>query len=337
MTREKHSKGAGKRKKQRAKKSASPAITRAPMGLVTSDSPPSVLATRRAAEKTMADIRRLIEEKEFSSIEEMNEFIKGLIASGGGRIPDVAPRTDLERAQDVMYEAWDTASRKKRVDLAKYALEISPDCADAYVLLATETARGLREEAELFEQGVRAGERALGRESFEEEAGHFWGLIETRPYMRAREGLASTLWALGERSSAIEHAREMLILNPNDNQGVRDFLLEWLLAEGKDEEAGALLKRYEKDPSAVWLYGRALHGFRTMGKSGKSDRLLRDAIERNPGVPAYLLREKKLPAESPRLVELGGESEAVEYAESFYWLWYYTPGALEWVRGVRGE
>lgn len=337
MTRKKHGKGVGKQKKQRPKKSAGPDTARTPTGLVASDSTPSVLASRRAAEKTMADIRRLVEEKEFSSIEEMNEFIDGIIVSGGERIPAVAPRTDLERAQDVMYEAWGATSRKKRVDMAKYALEISPDCADAYVLLATETAGSLREEAELFERGVRAGERALGEEFFEEAAGEFWGLIETRPYMRAREGLASTLWALGERSSAIEHAREMLRLNPSDNQGVRHFLLEWLLTEGKDAEAGAILKRYENDPSAVWLYGKALHGFRTMGPSWRSDRLLRNAIERNPSAPAYLLREKKMPPESPEFIELGSDSEAVDYAESFYWLWYYTPGALEWLREVRGE
>ena len=239
----------------------------------------------------MADMRRLLEEKNFSSIEEANEFIEGLMASSGGQIPDVAPRTDVERAQDIMYEAWGTSSRKKRADLAKYALEISPDCADAYALLAAETAKSLSEKADLFEQGVRAGERALGKEFLEEAAGGFWGLIETRPYMRARLGLASSLWGLAQCSAAIEHAREMLRLNPDDNQGVRDVLLEWLLTEGKNEEAGALLKCYEGDASADWLYGRALHALRTGGRSAKADRLLREAMEENALVPAYLLAD----------------------------------------------
>jgi tetratricopeptide (TPR) repeat protein len=332
MTKKKHGRNTGNRQKP-----TGPPIARVLADPIDSDHPSSLASARRAAEKTMADMRRLLEEKDFSSIEEANEFIEGLMRSSGGQIPDVAPRTDGERAQNVMYEAWGTSSGKKRADLAKYALEISPDCADAYVLLAAETAKSLREKADLFERGVRAGERALGKEVFDEAAGGFWGLIETRPYMRARLGLASSLWGLAKRSAAIEHAREMLRLNPNDNQGVRDVLLDWLLTEGKHEEAGALLKRYEGSASADWLYGRALLAFRTGGRSTNTDMLLREAMEENPHVPAYLLGEKGPPEHGPELIEFGGESEAIEYADGAQGLWYFTPGALEWLRGVRGE
>ena len=83
-------------------------------------------------------------------------------------------------------------------------MEISADCADAYVLLS-EGARDAGEARRLLEQGVAAGERALGREYFEENAGHFWGLLETRPYMRARQGLAQILWAQGECDAAVAH------------------------------------------------------------------------------------------------------------------------------------
>src|SRR2546421_12928373 len=48
--------------------------------------------------------------------------------------------------------------------------------------------------------------------------GHFWGFLETRPYMRARAGLASTLLQLGDIDSALAHYRDMLKLIPNDNQ-----------------------------------------------------------------------------------------------------------------------
>jgi tetratricopeptide (TPR) repeat protein len=96
----------------------------------------------------------------------------------------------------------------------------------------------------------------LGRETFEEEAGHFWGILETRPYMRARQGLAVCLWELGEREEAIEHYREILDLNPGDNQGIRHELAGRLLDEEMDEEMdeelGELLERYEEDAPAFW-------------------------------------------------------------------------------------
>ena len=104
---------------------------------------------------------------------------------------------------------------------------ISPDCADAYVLLA-EQAKSRKESLQLYEQAVAAGERAIGPDAFTGDVGHFWGLLETRPYMRAREGLAHTLWTLGRREEAAGHLLEMLRLNPGDNQGVRYTLASWL-------------------------------------------------------------------------------------------------------------
>ena len=59
---------------------------------------------------------------------------------------------------------------------------------------------------------------ALGPRGFKRCAGHFWGFLETRPYMRARAGLAGTLLKLGDVDGALSHYRDMLKLNPNDNQ-----------------------------------------------------------------------------------------------------------------------
>lgn len=133
-------------------------------------------------------------------------------------------RNLLGQAQELIYNAWETADRKRRVALAQKAIGISPDCADAYVLLAEETAT-LDEALEFYRKGVEAGERALGRQAFESDAGHFWGILETRPYMRARAGLARCLWESGKRDEALAHYREMLRLNPNDNQGLRYVLV----------------------------------------------------------------------------------------------------------------
>ena len=60
-----------------------------------------------------------------------------------------------------MYRAFE-ASGPQQVRLARQALEISPDCADAYVLLA-EHAETADEAQKLYEQGVAAGERAAGQ------------------------------------------------------------------------------------------------------------------------------------------------------------------------------
>ena len=121
----------------------------------------------------------------------------------------------IARAQDVIYGAWEATTPRARIALARKALAISPLCADAFNLLAEE-AKSPTEARELYTKALEAAELALGPEAFEEYAGHFWGFLETRPYMRAKAGLALTLLTLGEMDAAINHYREMLTLNPND-------------------------------------------------------------------------------------------------------------------------
>ncbi|HEX6293452.1 MAG TPA: hypothetical protein VFZ66_30000 [Herpetosiphonaceae bacterium] len=300
--------------------------------------PPDMLAPipgppimdRRAMEKMMAQVSRALSEQEFESIDEANAFLQELMTSGRLDQPS-PPETPLEEAQEVMYQAWNAPSKRQRVELAKRALQISPDCADAYVLLAEESTRSVRKAKDLYEQGVQAAERALGPEVFEQGAGHFWGMIETRPYMRARAGLAQTLWALGKRQEAIEHFTDLLRLNPGDNQGLRYLLASCLFETGMDEALGELLDRYKEDESAAWLYTRAIWLFRREGPGRKANAALRKAFRQNPHVPLYLTGAKEPPDSLPPFIGYGDESEAIEYLIEGLVHWLSTPGALEWL------
>ncbi|MBI2939661.1 MAG: hypothetical protein HYY04_04415 [Chloroflexi bacterium] len=277
----------------------------------------------------MSDVGKLLSEREFGSMEEVNAYLAGLTNVGG--IPGRQPASPAEQAQEIMYDAWE-AQGARRVTLARKALEVSADCADAYVLLAEEAARSVAEALKLYAQGVAAGERALGPQAFQEDVGHFWGIVETRPYMRARAGLAQCLWATGRREEAIEHYWELLRLNPGDNQGNRHVLLNCLLRIGADtDQVQKLLALYPDDAMADWLYGQALFAFRTEGDTPASQKLLAEAKRRNPHVPAYLLGKKRLPKRMPELITWGGESEAIDCAAGQADVWLNTPGALEWL------
>ncbi|MBI4493314.1 MAG: hypothetical protein HY690_11055 [Chloroflexi bacterium] len=280
-------------------------------------------------EKTLADVSALLSEKQFGSIEEVDAYLAKLLDKGVP--PRRAAQTPLEAAQDLMYEAWESPDTRERVRLARKALQISSDCADAYVLLAEETARRPQEAADLFARGVAAGERGLGKEAFEDGVGHFWGIIETRPYMRARFGLAHALWAMGKREEAIAHAWDLLRLNPGDNQGVRDALLSWLYELGDDAQVKRLFDLYPDDAAAVWLYGRALSAFRAEGDSKRARKRLAEAKKGNPYVPDYLLGRKRLPGRLPATIGFGDEREAIACAAAQVAAWRKTLGALAWL------
>lgn len=122
---------------------------------------PQPVADRRVLERVSSDLTRLLAEQSFGTIEEANEFIGQFV--GAKDLPSPGHElTPLEQAQDKMYEAWGARSRKVRVRLAREALALSPDCADAYVLLAEETGAHARAGAEAL-RGRGARRRAGAR------------------------------------------------------------------------------------------------------------------------------------------------------------------------------
>ena len=110
---------------------------------------------RMVMEETMADINRLIKDKDFASIDELNNYVNNMMEAGD--IPVVKDdMTPLEKAQQIIYQAYGTVG-KERVKLARQALEISADCADAYVILADDAGTDIEKAKGFFEQGVEIG------------------------------------------------------------------------------------------------------------------------------------------------------------------------------------
>jgi tetratricopeptide (TPR) repeat protein len=260
--------------------------------------------------------------------------MEGFMSSIGGHQANDA----AAKAQEVMYDAWDQTGPRARIALAHKALSISPLCADAYVLLAEEATRSAEEALEYYRKGVEAGEQALGPKGFKDYAGHFWGFLETRPYMRARAGLAATLNLLGEVHSAISNYQEMLKLNPNDNQGIRYALAECLMRSGDTDALKKLLMQYDEDEGALWLYTQALVAFReTEVGDEKAEELAKRAWKANSHVPAVLAGTKKAKPSIGGYLTVGGEDEAAHYVEEWGFDWHTTPGAIDWLTKIAAE
>ena len=286
---------------------------------------PEVLQIR--GEQVMADVHRAIASHNFASTGDINDYLREQLQGGGLRR---APVTRQERAQELVYDAWEAAGRRQIV-LARQALELWPDCVDALVILARR-APDPQAARDLYARGVAAGERVLGRKVFDEDAGRFWGLVDTRPYMRARLGLAMSLWHGGVREEAVEHFSELLRLNPNDNQGVRHVLAHALLTLRRHDELESLFSQYPKDAFAEWHYSRALLAFRRTGDALPARHHLVVALKHNRHVPKYLLGHADLPDRLPGALALGSEAEAAAYALDSLDVWEDTPGALAWLR-----
>jgi len=242
--------------------------------------------------------------------------------------------TPLRKAQELMYDAWDTSQQKKRIKLAKEALKISRDCADAYVLLAEEDADTVDESLRLYREGMAAGKRALGEEFFNdpENIGHFWGFLDTRPFMRALFGYAMCLIEDGKDDLAEDCLHELLRLNENDNQGVRFALLEFLIKRMRFAEARELIVEYGYDGYVDFAYSRLLLAFEAHETEKELQALFENAIETNAFVPDFLTGKKPLIDFDSYAMVVGGKEEAAYYVSRYLDSWKTFPGALDWIK-----
>lgn len=254
--------------------------------------------------------------------------VKDVLMKIDNNVVQLRPENALFKAQELVYDAWEMKSRSKRVALAKKALKISPLCADALVLLAEEETTSSKR-IDLYKKAVDVGKDALGKD-FEEFKGQFWGFTETRPYMRARFQLALELWLENNESDAIEHLKEMLELNPNDNQGIRYYLVNWLITAGDDKDTKKLFSSYPDDYAANWAYSKTLFVFKQR-KESQAEKFFKKAMELNSFVPDYLTGKKDLPELLPHSYSLGSEDEAMIYVEEAREAWCSVDGSVQWL------
>ncbi len=122
-------------------------------------SPSAGLADRRAMERVMREMERFMARSEFKNLKQANRVLRRRFTGPMDAIPSTAS-TPLEKAQDLAYQAFEARGRR-RVQLARKALELSTDCADAYTILA-EHAWELERARDLYAQGVSAASVDLG-------------------------------------------------------------------------------------------------------------------------------------------------------------------------------
>jgi len=284
---------------------------------------------RRSIESFSTQVGRFLAGKDFSGLDEIDELLQGeFVNRAREERVEYPPRTPLEEAQDLCYEAFGSIGYR-RVVLARRALEISRDCADAYVLLA-EASGSPQEQAALYAAGVDAGRRALGDTFFAEPPEHAWGRVNARPAMRAMQGLAYAQAELGRVDEAIAGYQELLRINPDDNQGIRYLLLPMLIVNDQYDEAREIIAEYA-DAEAVWLYARALLGFRVEGDATGPRRIVRKAIRQAPHVAELLLGADEI----DELVSRQEEEDTFFFADVLESAWNASEGALDWLASQR--
>jgi len=218
----------------------------------------------------------------------------------------------------------------------KSVLAQMPDHLDALHHLAmVQSEQGLVDQArDLWEQSVRIGRKAFPLEFKLDQDRLEWGCLDNRPFLRCLHGLAIAKYKNEEVQEALPLFQESLVLNPNDNQGVRAMAVEALFRLGKYEEIIKLTANYRNDIMPETLYGRAIALFK-LGRRREATVALNKAIKYLPLVGKELLKKKhRLPKTSMLdRVTVGGADEAYYYWEQWGKFWEDDPDVFEWFKG----
>ncbi|HHU16004.1 MAG: tetratricopeptide repeat protein [Kiritimatiellae bacterium] len=239
----------------------------------------------------------------------------------------------VKEAADLVFDSWETADSDESYALLTEAVELDPRNVDAWRGLMNFEPLGCEEEIAFLRQLVALGEKNLGKKVFQELKGHFWGFLETRPYMRARARLAQRLVQAGRLEEAVTEHEGMLELCPNDNLGIRYGLMALYLALNNLEGANRLFREYdEREFSATFAWAFVLERY-LAGDSDGAAEALAAARKQNPYAEAYFSKAKNLPKRMPGAYSTGSQEEAMIAWDILQTAWKKHKEAQVWVIG----
>ncbi len=210
----------------------------------------------RDTEKVFKQLHEFIEKNvtEDMTEEEANKLISQFMNDYNNAPKPVITERTASSAEDFLELAQDADSEANALKYAKKALSLDPDNLDAEAMVID---IGSKDEIDLVKQLERAvahGNKVMEKKGhMKDDVGQFWGVVETRPYMRLCDNYVEALISCGMMGKAITECEEMLRLCENDNLGMRFKLIHLYAYMEEEEKALKLLEKYPDQEVAMML------------------------------------------------------------------------------------
>jgi tetratricopeptide (TPR) repeat protein len=228
---------------------------------------------------------------------------------------------DLTEAEELMEAGKASIALKALQRIA----ENVPDCIEVYNdLYICRCILGKSELAfEHIQTDVASIRAVLPEEFFGKKQILSWDCLENRPFMRLYHSLGIALLE-SDRVEAAKSIFENLVgWNPNDNQGVRENLVDCYLACNDFKSIVSLAKRYPRDIMAPCLTYFLPLGLFKLGKVEEAKKALRVAVKCLPSIGKELLKQKHKQPQGVEegFIQVGGEDQAYFYWQEYGHLW----------------
>ena len=247
---------------------------------------PERISMSRDTEKIMKELFGYIEKNGGAETDEdfrrmADQFIMNYNAS-----IHVQPGLNEDTAQtsdDWMELAEETDDKDDAIRYARNALSLDPDNLDAETMIAFNTDHeDVLDNLLAMRKVCDHGEKLMKQHGYlDKDAGEFWMVLETRPYIRALNMRMELEISCGMYKLAEATGEEIIRLNNNDNTGVRLALMSLYATTLDQKPAEELIKKFSENglDSGMLLALSALY-FR-LGNFVKAEETLRELQHRN--------------------------------------------------------
>ena len=214
----------------------------------------------RETEKVLKEFHKYIGDREFENEDELNKMTSEFFEKYNAGLTSKKKSSKMS-ADDYLDMAYEAETREEAVEFAKKALKEDSNCVDAKLLIIQSEEESETTKKQL-EELIKGETKRLEKEGYfsKDNIGHFYGILQTRPYMRARAAYIELLVLMSKYKKAVAECEDLIRLSENDNMGIR-YNLICLYAMLEDLVAAkALMNKYKEDsfgmlyPMAVLYY-----------------------------------------------------------------------------------
>lgn len=265
-------------------------------------------------EKLYKQINQAIDKAKPSGEEEANQIIRKLVEEYNRNINSTRNGKPLKKSRedesdDYLEKAHQAEDLATAIRYADKAIELNPDNFDAKtfrIILRNDVFDRLKDLDVILSQE----EEKLRKEGYFNDEGHFWLIVETRPYMRGLTLKREILESLCRTTEAIEVSEKILKLCRNDNLGTRYHLISYYAMMENLKKALSLHKKYGNEKSLGFYLPIAICYFR-LGKYDECRETIREMTTVNKYAVKMLKKKNILDSSSEDFFSPGKESEVL--------------------------
>lgn len=201
------------------------------------------------SEKALKAMHQFLDENgaEDMTMDDVNGLLQKFTEDYNSNLPGRITEKTAKTADDYLELAEEAPTKAKAEKYIKKALELEPDNMDAVSASLDLIEDSTWEYYQKLSDAVKNGAKLMEKKGFmdEDSIGEYWGILETRPYMRLLNRYADFMAEAGMMSLAAKEYEEMIRLSENDNLGVRYSLMHVYAFLEQEEPALELHKKYD--------------------------------------------------------------------------------------------